>query len=304
MSTHPFDDLPVRNPPRSKRELDGWVAKTARTIGFTDGRLGWILASSIAVGVLQRATYVDEGPRFLLKGGAYLELRLGLQARATKDVDTLFRGTFDDFVDVLDSCLTSWGPLVVSRTEIEIIDDVPRVIKPRRFFMVLSVNGKTWRKVKIEVSADEAGVGRSFDNSPTASLAHFGLPSPGALAGIAVDDQVAQKVHACTDPNVPPGSVNRRARDVVDLLLLRDAFYPGNSELPALRLACVALFESRAAECPLFGLPPRTWPPVVVAHANWVADFARACSEADVDRDLDDSLRQVNGWIQDIDAAR
>ena len=51
-------------------------------------------------------------------------------------------------------------------------------------------------------------------------------------------------------------------------------------------------------------LPPRTWPPVVVAHANWVADFARACSEADVDRDLDDSLRQVNGWIQDIDAAR
>jgi hypothetical protein len=33
--------------------------------------------------------------------------------------------------------------------------------------------------------------------------------------------QIAQKVHASTDPHNPPEFVNDRARDVVDLLLLR-----------------------------------------------------------------------------------
>lgn len=39
--------------------------------------------------------FQDGKPRFLIKGGAYIELRLGMRARATKDVDTLFRGSFE-----------------------------------------------------------------------------------------------------------------------------------------------------------------------------------------------------------------
>lgn len=63
----------------------------------------------MVVAALQRAVAPDGHPRFLLKGGTYLELRLGLETRATKDVDVLFRGNFDD-------SWTSSTPLKVTTT--------------------------------------------------------------------------------------------------------------------------------------------------------------------------------------------
>jgi hypothetical protein len=44
--------------------------------------------------------------------------------------------------------------------------------------------------------------------------------SPDALATLALRFQIAQKLHACTDPHDSPASINDRPRDVVDLLLL------------------------------------------------------------------------------------
>jgi hypothetical protein len=44
--------------------------------------------------------------------------------------------------------------------------------------------------------------------------------SPDTLATLALRFQIAQKLHACTDPHDSPASINDRPRDVVDLLLL------------------------------------------------------------------------------------
>jgi hypothetical protein len=78
-----------------------------------------------------------------------------------------------------------------------------------------------WR-VQIEVFPDGGHAGAAPENIPAPSLAGFGLPSPDHLTSLSMAYQIAQKVHACTDPHDPPASVNDRARDVVDLLLLRD----------------------------------------------------------------------------------
>ena len=57
--------------------------------------------------------------RFLLKGGAYLELRLGLRSRATKDLDALVRGDFDEFAETLDAALAKpCGVIDLSTTAI------------------------------------------------------------------------------------------------------------------------------------------------------------------------------------------
>ena len=77
-------------------------------------------------------------------------------------------------------------------------------------------------------------------------LDYFGLPSPGELAGIALDYQIAQKIHACTDPHQPPDQVNDRARDVVDILLLKETFYGSGEDLTAIRVVCADVFEARA----------------------------------------------------------
>lgn len=93
--------------------------------------------------------------------------------------------------------------------------------------------------------------------------------------------QIAQKVHACTDPHDPPASVNDRARDVVALLLLRDLIdatqHPTLSEV---RAAIEDIFTTRATETRTVGAAPRTWPTRGTAHAHWGPSFARAADSA------------------------
>jgi hypothetical protein len=93
--------------------------------------------------------------------------------------------------------------------------------------------------------------------------------------------QIAQKVHACTDPHDPAASVNDRARDVVALLLLRDLIdatqHPTVSEV---RAAIEDIFTTRATETRTVGAAPRTWPTRGTAHAHWGPSFARAADSA------------------------
>jgi hypothetical protein len=133
-------------------------------------------------------------------------------------------------------------------------------------------------------------------------LGGFGLPDPDALVGIAMRFQIAQKLHAVSDPHEPPDSINDRARDVVDLLLLRDlAASTGSPALAEIRQAAIAVFTARADEAVQLGLATRGWPPTLVAHPHWADDFARAATSGGVAVFLDDAVAEVNAWIKEIE---
>lgn len=215
----------------------------------------------------------------------------------------MFRGDFEDFIDTLDSCLEPWGVLELSRSEVTTIENVRRVVKPRRFKLQMSIKGKPWRSVDVEVAPSEGRMNEAVEAVPAPPLGHFGLPSPAELAGIAVDYQVAQKLHGSTDPHQPPDAANLRARDLVDLLLLRAVFYPDSGDLRSLREACADLFAARYAEAEQLQLEPRPWPPQVVAYSHWHSDYASAAAEVGIDITLDDAAEQLNEWIAAIDEA-
>ncbi|SDB89630.1 Nucleotidyl transferase AbiEii toxin, Type IV TA system [Sanguibacter gelidistatuariae] len=266
-------------------------------------RLAWLVASTVVVAVLQRTLDSTGHPRFLLKGGTLLQHRLGLSSRATKDVDGLVRGDIDEFIICLDDVLTEpWGPLTVRRTGVETIDTPFKVIKPRRFNVIVELKGKTWRKVQVEIAPDEGHAGRESELVTPPTLAPFGLDGPQTLAGLTMRYQVAQKIHACTDPHNPPASKNDRARDVVDLLLLRGL--DGIGDDPAgVRKAVVDIFSARAAEARELGNPERTWPCTALAHEHWTIDYARAARGTDVTPTLGEAVAELNKWLAEIDAA-
>lgn len=96
--------------PNSKRILDGWVAQAQAQVGVDHGRLGWLISSTIVIAVLQRAIDETRQPRFLLKGGTYLQHRLNWSGRATTDVDGIVRGDLTEFMTALDAELQRpWG---------------------------------------------------------------------------------------------------------------------------------------------------------------------------------------------------
>ena len=298
---------PKTKQPASAAVLNQWIAQAEGKLGqdARGGRLGWLVASSVAIACVQRAIDADGRQLFLLKGGTLLQHRLPATARPTKDVDGLVRGNLDAFLLALENALAEpWGPLTLRRGEVEVVNVPTKIIKPRRFDIIIALRGVTWRRIQFEVSSDESGIGQEFEVIEPPPLSGFGLPDPDALVGIAMRFQIAQKIHAVSDPHEPPDSINDRARDVVDLLLLRDlAAETGSPTLAEIHAAGAALFAARADEARQLGLPTRTWPPPVVGHAHWGDDYKRAAAPAGVELSLDAAVAEINAWIGQIDEA-
>jgi hypothetical protein len=289
-------------PPNSTCVLDSWIAKAQPDLGVESSRLRWLIASSVVIAALQRAVDEFDEPLFLLKGGTYLQHRLNWEGRPTKDVDGLVRGDIKEFLVHLDHALTlAWGPLTFSRTEVETIQTPDRVIKPCRFQVKASVKGVVWCSVKVEIASDEAGAGLEQERVAAPQLKHFGLETPEHLATIALRWQIAQKLHASSDPHEPPGYVNDRVRDVPDLILLRRLTeLEGTPSLSQQRLACEALFKARALDAQALGRDIRTWPCRIVAHEHWNAGYPKAAQDAGLNLSLTDAVVNVNEWITEI----
>jgi len=297
---------PKQKQPNSAAVLNNWIAKAERDLEVDEGgRLGWLVASTVVTAALQRAAAEDGGSRFLLKGGTMLQHRLSVPTRSTRDVDGLVRGDIEAFIADLDPILAEpWGVVGFRRGDIEVIDTPAKIIKPRRFQMTLTLRGVTWRSIQVELSPDEGSAGQVGETFPGPELAGFGLPDPDHLVGLAMRYQIAQKFHASTDPHNPPDYVNDRARDVVDLLLLKDlADETGKPTLPDIRAAVVDIFEARAAEAVCLSRMPRKWPPRLTAYSHWRDDYAKAAASAHLDIPLEEVVVILNAWIDEIDKA-
>lgn len=242
---------------------------------------------------------------FLLKGGTMLQYRLPGMSRTTQDIDGLVRGDIDRFLTELDATLGEpWGPLTLVRGEVETIDVPHRLVKPRRFDMTVLLNGVTWRRVQIEVSPDEGHAGATPEQIASPSLAGFGLPTPDHLISLSMRYQIAQKVHAVTDPHDPPVFVNDRARDVVDLLLLRTlADTTGHPPLTEIRAAIEDIFAARAVEAAAAGAASRSWPTRLTVHPHWGVSFAKAADSAGLTTTLADAVARANAWLDLIERA-
>ena len=292
-------DLPDRQrTPVSARALNMWLRDAQTRTGVGEKRIGWLLASTVAVAALQRALGADEEPLFLLKGGLFMEFHLGLDARVTKDVDALFRGGVERFESALDAAISEpWGPFTLQRTAIEEITGARRLAKPRRFDLKLLIKGTVWRRIKVEISFPEGHIADGLESVPTPRAGFFGITTPDHLSGIAMAYQVAQKLHACTDPDDPPEFLNDRVRDVVDLLLIRDRFYGGLAAIDV-RAACVDVFSARAAEASEVGQPVRRWPPVLaVPNEEWARAYPALAESVDISLTLDQAVSALNDWI-------
>src|SRR5699024_10621651 len=106
----------------STKALNTWIAQAEEKLGeeAKGGRLGWMIASAVAIAAVQRAIDADGRQLFLLKGGTLLQHRLNATARATKDIDGLVRGDMDEFLLVLEDTLAEpWGPLTLRRANVE-----------------------------------------------------------------------------------------------------------------------------------------------------------------------------------------
>jgi Nucleotidyl transferase AbiEii toxin, Type IV TA system len=275
---------PPGRPPTQRGHLERLVGDYGRAHGIAvDRARRWLSVVSFA-GALD-AVRVDDGPRFLIKGGASMELRLGLRARTTKDVDIVFRGKRDEMLDVLEGGLAQpYGSFSFRRKgPVEEIRDTGN----RRLAVQVGFAGRDWQTLQVEVARPEAV---ETELVPVAiSIADFKLDGPERVACLSLRYQVAQKIHAVTEQ--PRDRANLRYWDLIDLILLRELL---GEDLAAVRDACIETFAVRDTH---------RWPPKLVIPDDWREPYARTAGDVDADlpEDVNEAAEAVRAFIAAID---
>lgn len=261
---------PSPPPPPSVGKLDKYVLAYANAEGVAVGRVRHWLSFMLLSGALDRAAQQPGGPRFILKGGVALELRLPGRARATDDLDIVVVCDEDDLVAALDTALSGVSDTGSGTTPAEPYlgctftrrpDIHPLGDKGARVWVQIAYRSQRWATVQIDLARPDAS-DTETERLGGIPLARFGLTGPRDVVCLSLRYHIAQKFHGMT--KVPhDGGENDRFRDALDLLLLRDLV--ADDALSAVREACEETFRLRAEHA---------WPPVIALPPHWRAPFA------------------------------
>lgn len=222
----------------------------------TAGRLRRLVAVSVLAEILDS---LDDGsPRLAFKGGASMEIRFGVAARASRDVDSLTDVGFDEaFTEIAARLRQGWEGFtgrLTDRTEITRAGIEP---PPQRCKIKLAYLGKPFATIDFELGWAEADSFEFLEQIPNAiDVGRVQLGPSGEVVVLGVHYQIAQKLHACTE--IPAEGTNPRVHDLYDILLLS-----GIAERDGLhrtRAACEDTFTHRARH---------SWPPVVPDWPDW-----------------------------------
>ncbi|MBP7620187.1 MAG: nucleotidyl transferase AbiEii/AbiGii toxin family protein [Gemmatimonadales bacterium] len=236
--------------------------------------------------LLVRLSKVAPG-RWAIKGGIGLETRLGGHARVSLDLDAdhirgaeaaradLQRAAVQDLGDHFAFALVATEPLVSGPDRLAI-----------RYSLEATLSGRPFEPVQVDVTIAPPS---SWDPQPgerPGLLREFGL-GPVTLALVPLERQVAEKLHAYT--RTYKGGGTTRARDVVDLLLIRQH---GRVDPVVLRSAILKVFESRATHPVPESLAP---PPQALEPA-----FRRDAASVGVVSELSEAHHLLAEWLDPV----
>ena len=169
--------------------------------------------------------FTNENPRWLLKGGYAIELRLQEVARATKDIDLCMHDTAfqvlqgqnpqqglrellqDDFTRELDD----W---FIFHLGAPTADLRAAPLGGARFPVNAQLDNRPFTRFNLDVGLGDAVVSEPEWITGHELLSFAGIP-PARIAMVPLDQQFAEKIHAYSFPRQ-----SSRVRDLIDLVLL------------------------------------------------------------------------------------
>jgi hypothetical protein len=273
------------DPPSNLRSLVARIENIARERGRPLRRIQRAVANTVVGQML---------PSGVVKGGTAMKLRVGeAGSRFTPDVDAsiLATVTIDDYLDDLAERLgAGWGGFtgIVEELEPPQPVGVPEDYVMRPFSIRLAYKGRHWLKVLFELGHDEIGSTERPEFRIAGDIVELfdvlGLETPEPIPLLALDHQIAQKLHACTSINARTGG-NERAHDLVDLQILEQEEI---IDMFAVSVTAERLFAARRSH---------KWPPTVVAYEQWDTVYAEAADGLDVIDNVTDAVAWANDFI-------
>ena len=282
---------PRSTPPSNLNHLQSLISKIASERGREVKRVQRAVANTIVGQML---------PPGVVKGGMAMKLRVGeVGSRFTPDLDASRSHaiSLDDYLDQLAERLAAgWHGFTGAITpgRVPQPEGVPDDYIMKPFEIRLSYKFKTWLTVTFELGRDEVGSTVTFESRMASDIAEIftalGFPQPDPIPVLALDHQIAQKLHACTSIDPKTGE-NERAHDLVDLHILEQEEM---IDLAASGVTARRLFISRGRQA---------WPPAVRAYSRWDTVYAEAADGLGVLGTIDEAVEWANAFVALIDTA-
>src|SRR6202790_3843712 len=183
--------------PKPVERLEKTLARVAREQGLDQERLRRWVSFLALCGVLESAVEKGVIDIYYLKGGVAMELRFARAARTTKDFDLGLRGNRAERIRQLSEVLQLGSDeftfrLKPEQHEMELADTV-------RVEVAVEYKTRAWQTIDVDLGPGEA---RDVDLVSPAieGVAEMGLAITNQVRCLGINEQVAQKLHACTGP--------------------------------------------------------------------------------------------------------
>lgn len=275
--------------PKTVNRLQQLITEWERESGHPVRRLNLRVASMMLAGALRRAVDDDGAIVFVTRGGVAMELRAGEKARVTGDVDLVLRGDPESLLAHLDASLADdYEEFSFERNEPQPLELRPHV---RRIRVKVAFRTMPFMTLVVEVAPVEAG-GDEIEEIAAHDLSTIGLDGPDIIPVLAIRWQIAQKLHAVTEPPLRPGGENPRYWDLIDLQLLQALT---GANLASVKDACRRIFAARCQQ---------PWPPHITTYPDWSDRYTTMASSLDMPiTNLNEAVEAVHALIHAIDTS-
>ncbi|MDP9111513.1 MAG: nucleotidyl transferase AbiEii/AbiGii toxin family protein [Candidatus Eremiobacteraeota bacterium] len=242
--------------------------------------------SFIAItGALQAAVERGALTSYQVKGGVALELRFPGVVRATRDLDVGMPGTRADRVEGLRAALATGFDHFAFRVRRE-----PRHLERAdtvRVEVSITYDGRPLQTIDVDLGPADAPVEQVSTTMEVIDV--LAVPIAKTISCVAISSQIAQKIHAGTNPDIVADPRQDRARDIVDIVFLETL---GQVEDSAVRAAAEQIFGQRGEH---------QWPPAIPHYPDsWLATMGNLASELKISNDGTEVVRRFSRTLARI----
>ena len=246
--------------PGSINVLNSRVRQYATRYGLDVRRLNQRICTEVMFGTLERAKNAGIIDLYLAKGGMALEIRFGVHARASRDLDIGILSGGADLVALFDRVLTiGFDEFTLERPrDVRILENVSTY----RFSVKIKYKRQPFGTLEVDLNEDSYETAVTIEQ--TAFLTALGLPGPLDVPLLDPYLQLAQKLHGATEPDRADYK-NNRYRDILDVLVIASS---DKIDLDFVRLRSVVTAE--------FARRPHhtSWLPIVAIPEAWHVPLA------------------------------
>jgi len=241
----------------TNKQLGEMVDRAAAQAGVSARRQRRWIAVNALVEIFSIAASRGIIPSFLVKGGFAIEFRFLGSARSSRDLDLVIPLEPHALIDAATEVLRiEWSGFTF-----RIKGHAERREHSFKFEVNALYQSRSWSTFEVELVFAEV---HAEELVAAIDLTESGLLRPSPIPCMTVEEQIAQKLHAVSDPS------EDRPRDLIDIHLFTTRLSPDRGDILA---ACVRTFERRATH---------HWPPTIRIRRGWAEQIDQLIADSEL----------------------